>query len=239
VIVICRHLGEVVKGIDPDARVVLIENAPGAGDTKPPAAATDVRAQAGIAPGAPVVLYTGTFEAYQGLDLLYASMRSVLARVPEARLLMVGGHPDQIARARAEAAAAGVDGATVFVGEKPAEEIPLYLQAADALASPRSRGKNTPLKIYQYLRAGRPIVATNLLTHTQVLDAEVAVLTDPTPEAYGEGLVRVLTDRAFAAQVSRAAEHLAATKYTYDAYVAKTREVLSYIPAPSAAEARA
>ena len=36
--------------------------------------------------------------------------------------------------------------------------------------SPRSRGTNTPLKIYQYLRSGKPIVATRLLTHTQVLE---------------------------------------------------------------------
>ena len=238
VIVICRHLGEVVKAIDPDARVVLIENAPGAGDTTPPAGATDVRAQAGVAADAPVVLYTGTFEAYQGLDLLYASMRTVLERVPHARLLMVGGHPDQIARARVEAAAAGVEGATVFVGEKPAEDIPRYLHAADVLASPRSRGKNTPLKIYQYLRAGRPIVATNLLTHTQVLDDQVAVLTDPTPGAYGDGLARALTDRDLAARVSRAAQHLATTKYTYDAYLARTRDVLAHIAAALAVKAR-
>ena len=239
IIVICRHLGEVVKGIAPDARVVLIENAPGAGDTKAPAEAIDVRAQAGIAADAPLVLYTGTFEAYQGLDLLYAAMRTVLNRVPQARLLMVGGHPDQIARAKVEAAAAGVDESTIFAGEKPAEDMPLYLQAADVLASPRSRGKNTPLKIYQYLRAGRPIVATNLLTHTQVLDDQIAVLTDPTPEAYGDGLTRALTDRDLAARVSRAAADLAATKYTYEAYLERTREVLSYIPAPPAAEVRA
>jgi glycosyltransferase involved in cell wall biosynthesis len=239
VIVICRHLGDVVKGIDPAARVVLIENAPGAGDTTPPGASADVRAEAGIAADAPLVLYTGTFEAYQGLDLLYASMRIALARVPHARLLMVGGHPDQIARAREEARAAGVEGATVFVGEQPSERIPDYLSAASVLASPRSRGKNTPLKIYQYLRAGRPIVATNLLTHTQVLDDQVAVLTDPTPDAYGDGLARALTDRDLAARVSAAAAQLAATKYTYDAYLAKTREVLALIPTPGGAEARA
>lgn len=239
VIVICRQLGDIVRGIDPGANVVLIENAPGSGDTTPPTPVLDVRAQAGIAADAPLVLYTGTFEAYQGLDLLYASMRTVLARVPQARLLMVGGHPDQVARARAEAASAGVAPATIFVGEQPSEQMPAYLQAADVLASPRSRGKNTPLKIYQYLRAGRPIVATNLLTHTQVLDQQVAVLTDPTPEAYGDGLARALTDRALADRLSRAAADLAATKYTYQAYLDRTREVLAFIPLHPAAEARA
>jgi glycosyltransferase involved in cell wall biosynthesis len=229
IIVICPHLEDVARAIAPAANIVLIENAPGSGDTTAAAGPNEVRAAAGVSADAPVVLYTGTFEAYQGLDLLYAAMRHVIARVPAARLLMAGGHPDQVARARAEAAAAGVGDATVFVGERPSEEIPRYLEAADVLASPRSRGKNTPLKIYQYLRAGRPIVATNLLTHTQVLDPTVAHLADPTPEAFGQAIVEVLQDRDLAARLSAAARHMAETKYTYEAYVEKTRQAVSWL----------
>jgi glycosyltransferase involved in cell wall biosynthesis len=225
VIVICRHLEDVARGIAPDAHIVLIENAPGSGETA--AAGTgNVRAAAGVPAGAPMVLYTGTFEAYQGLDLLFASMRPVLTKRPDARLVMAGGHPDQVERAKRDAAAMGVGAATVFVGERPADEIPAYLEASDVLVSPRSRGKNTPLKIYQYLRSGRPIVATNLLTHTQVLDPTVAELTEPTAEAFGAGILRVLEDREYAASLSRAARTLADTRYTYEAYVQRTREAL-------------
>ncbi|MCU0249011.1 MAG: glycosyltransferase family 4 protein [Vicinamibacterales bacterium] len=239
VIVICRHLEEVARAIEPRAHVVLIENAPGSGDTVPKPGLGDIRAAAGVPAGAPMVLYTGTFEAYQGLDLLFAAMKPVLARLPAARLVLAGGHADQIARARLDAAAVGVGAATVFVGERPADEIPAYLEAADALVSPRSRGKNTPLKIYQYLRSGKPIVATNLLTHTQVLDATVAELTDPTPEAFGAGILRVLRDRDHAAAISKAARSLADTRYTYEAYVERTREALRPIAArAAAAEAR-
>ena len=72
----------------------------------------------------------------------------------------------------------------IFAGQRPAEEIPAFLDAADVLVSPRSTGTNTPLKIYQYLRSGRPIVATRLLTHTQVLDDDVAILTQATAEGF-------------------------------------------------------
>jgi glycosyltransferase involved in cell wall biosynthesis len=231
VIVICRHLEEVARGLSPGAHIVLIENAPGSGGASACAAPVEVRAKAGIPDGAPLVLYTGTFEAYQGLDLLFGAMSVVVDALPEARLLLAGGHPDQVERARHEADQAGIGQAIVFVGERPADEIPEYLAAADVLVSPRSRGKNTPLKVYQYLRSGTPIVATNLLTHTQVLDATVAELTDPTPEAFGAGIVRVLRDREHAGRLSRAALALADARYTYEAYVARTREALVPIAA--------
>jgi glycosyltransferase involved in cell wall biosynthesis len=238
VIVICRHLEDVARAIDPNGHIVLIENAPGSGETTRPASPNPVRSRAGIADGVPLVLYTGTFEAYQGLDLLYDAMRVVVAQYPDARLLLAGGHPDQVARARTEAERAGVGSATVFVGERPSEEIPLYLEAADVLVSPRSRGMNTPLKIYQYLRAGRPIVATNLVTHTQVLDSSVAVLTDPAPQAFGEGIVSVLRDRDLAAGLSHRAGRLAETRYTYEAYLGRTREAVDPIAGAAAGEAR-
>jgi glycosyltransferase involved in cell wall biosynthesis len=186
-----------------------------------------VRQHAGIPAGTPLVVYTGTFEAYQGLDLLFSAMRVVVADRPDARLLLAGGHPDQVERARAEADRAGIGPATVFVGERPAGEIPSYLAAADVLVSPRSRGKNTPLKIYQYLRAGRPIVATNLLTHTQVLNPGVAELTDPTPAAFAAGILHVLQDREHALRLGAGAARLADAEYTYEAYVARTRDAIA------------
>ena len=237
VIVICRHLEDVARAIAPGAHVVLIENAPGAGGTAGAPATLDVRAAAGVPPGAPIILYTGTFEAYQGLDLLFAAMRPVLAACPDARLVMAGGHADQVERARREAERQGIAAATVFVGERPAGEIPAYLAAADVLVSPRSRGKNTPLKIYQYLRSGKPIVATNLLTHTQVLDSSVAELTDATADAFGAGILRVVRDREHGAALSRAAQALADTRYTYGAYVDRTREALRPIAGRLAPEA--
>ena len=81
-------------------------------------------------------------------------------------------------RRKARARAAGARRVMVFTGQQPAREIPGFVQAADLLVSPRIRGTNTPLKIYSYLRSGKPIVATNLLTHTQVLTPEIARLVD-------------------------------------------------------------
>jgi glycosyltransferase involved in cell wall biosynthesis len=235
VIVICKYLGDLVKTIDPNARIVLIENAPGSGDVAPvDGARAAIRGKYGIAADAPLLLYTGTFEAYQGLDLLFAAMRVVKQARPDARLMLVGGHADQIAAASIDARQAGVDDVTVFTGEQPSTDIPRFLDAADALVSPRSRGKNTPLKIYQYLRAGRPIVATDLLTHTQVLDPTIACLAEATPEGYGAACLRVIADTAYAGALSAEAARVAETRYTYEAYREKTKAVLALATEPIA-----
>lgn len=228
VIVICPALEDTVRAIDPGARIVLIENAPGSGEEQPTEAdAAAVRERHQLSPRTPLVLYTGTFEAYQGLDLLFAAMAQLHRHQPEARLLLAGGKPDQIARARRQADDAGIGEVTVFAGERPAGEIPAYLLASDVLVSPRSRGTNTPLKIYQYLRSGKPIVATRLLTHTQVLDDDTAILTEASPAGFAAGLLTAIADPIRSAAVAANARRLAETKYSYEAYLEKTRRAVA------------
>jgi glycosyltransferase involved in cell wall biosynthesis len=229
VVVICPHLEDVVRGIEPRVPAVLIENAPGSGDAPVAGSGARIRADLGLAPDTPLVLYTGTFEHYQGLDLLFDAARHVAAAQPEARFVLAGGRPDQIEQARAQARRAGVADAVVFAGQRPAEEIPRFLDAADVLVSPRSTGTNTPLKIYQYLRSGRVIVATRLLTHTQVLDDDVSILTPPTPEGFAEGILAALREPERARAIGERARRLAETKYSYEAYLDKTRQACAYL----------
>ena len=229
VIVICAHLQETVRGIEPTVPAVLIENAPGSGDAPVLGSGSSIRAELGLATDVPVVVYTGTFEAYQGLDLLFESARRVAAVRPNVRFVLAGGRSDQHAAARTLAARAGASNVVIFAGQRPPEEIPSFLDAADVLVSPRSSGTNTPLKIYQYLRSGRPIVATRLLTHTQVLDDDVAILTQPTPEAFAEGILSALIQPDRARAIGERARQMAESKYSYDAYLARTRLACAYL----------
>jgi len=232
VIVICPSLEDTVRAIEPHARTVLIENAPGSAEDQATGdQAALVRRALGL-DDSPMVLYTGTFEAYQGLDLLFDSMAVVRGKRPDARLVLAGGKPDQIAGAQAQARAKGIDAVTIFAGERPASEIPAYLLASDVLVSPRSRGTNTPLKIYQYLRSGRPIVATRLLTHTQVLSDDTAILTGATAEEFAAGIIAALNDPARSAAVGERARALADTKYSYEAYLERTRQACAALVEP-------
>jgi glycosyltransferase involved in cell wall biosynthesis len=112
--------------------------------------------------------------------------------------------------------------------------MPSYLLAADVLVSPRSRGTNTPLKIYQYLRSGKPIVATRLVTHTQVLSDRTAILTGATAREFAAGILDALNDPRRAADVSRCARELAETTYSYEAYLERTRQACAALVPPAA-----
>jgi hypothetical protein len=81
-----------------------------------------------------------------------------------------------------------------LVGTLPSPMVPACLMAADVLVSPRERGRNTPLKIFSYLRSGRPIVATDIASHTQVLDEWSSVLVPPTAPGLALGIRSLLDE---------------------------------------------
>jgi glycosyltransferase involved in cell wall biosynthesis len=234
VIVICPHLEETVRAIDASVPTVLIENSPGSGASPVAGTGSRIRTELGLAEGSPMVLYTGTFEVYQGLDLLFDAAAHVARARPDVRFVLAGGQPDQIAKAKSQAASAGAAGALVFAGQRPADEIPAFLDAADVLVSPRSSGTNTPLKLYQYLRSGRPIVATRLLTHTQVLDDEVAILAEPTAGSFGDAILQAIASPERSRAMGERARHLAETKYSYDAYLNRTRKACALLAGETA-----
>lgn len=225
VITICQELQDTVTHMGVGDRSLLIENVMG-GDVDDPPSRTpaEVRETWGIAASAPLALYTGTFEAYQGVDMLIDAAAIVAKRRPDARVVVVGGEPAQVEAAKARAASTGADRVMVFTGQQPAREIPGFVQAADLLVSPRIRGTNTPLKIYSYLRSGKPIVATNLLTHTQVLTPQIALLVDPKPEPFAAAILELVDNPDRRTLLSEAARAVADEKYSRESYLRRTAE---------------
>ena len=225
VITICQELQDTVAGMGAGERALLIENVMGGDvDEAPSQSAAAVRATWGIAADAPLALYTGTFEPYQGVDMLIEAAAMVAKRRPDARVLVVGGEPAQVDAARGRAAAAGASAVMVFTGQQPAKDIPGFVQAADLLVSPRIRGTNTPLKIYSYLRSGKPIVATNLLTHTQVLTPDIARLVEPRPEPFADAMLQLIDQPGERARLAAAANAVAQEKYSRASYLRRTAQ---------------
>ena len=223
VITICQELQDSVVAAGAGDRAFLIENVMGGDMTsvaEDPGVAQDVRADYEIRPDQSLILYTGTFEEYQGLELLTDAAACLARSCPAGRILVVGGEPEQVARARHRADSIGSP--MVFVGQRPPEEIPGFIEACDILVSPRVSGTNTPLKIYSYLRSGRPIVATDLRTHTQVLTSDTALLVPPDPESLAAGLLALIQSPEKRTALSEAARKLSETRYSRDMYISRT-----------------
>jgi glycosyltransferase involved in cell wall biosynthesis len=233
VIAICPALQDHVRDSGYKGPLALIENTLDF-DVPPPApeAVEAVRQRLDLG-DAPVVVYTGTLEEYQGLELLIAAMPRVLESVSGARLVVVGGIGSQIARLRRLATDRTVADAIRFVPAVPPEQVPLYHELADVLVTTRARGTNTPLKLYQYLRSGRPIVATDIRSHTQVLDPTVAELVRLDPGAIAAGLARILLDPVRGQALAAAAAKLAEERYSDAHYMRSLEDLLAALPIPA------
>ena len=227
VITICPALEEYVKKIAPNIPQVMIENVSIEGD---PQAVSDEALQrfkdAHGLNNEKIVLYVGTFEPYQGLDVLIAAAAQVISNSSNVIFLMIGGTPDQVQHYQRSATERGIAAFFRFTGSKPPDDIPQAIRLSRVLVSPRILGTNTPLKIYSYLHSGRPIVATNLPTHTQVLNGDIAVLVDPNPEAMAKGIGTLLDNTVLAEELGARAKKHFESHYNLEGFVQKTKKVL-------------
>jgi glycosyltransferase involved in cell wall biosynthesis len=226
VIAVCRALEDIVREGDPGKLVARIEDVSlldgGTGPAGPIGGTMDPPLPEAPRPWA---LYVGNLERYQGIDLLLAAWRHAVGRGAPGTLVVVGGAEAHVALYRRRAEESGLTPRVRFAGPRPVASQGAVLAAADVLVSPRTLGFNTPMKIYSYLDSGKPIVATRLPTHTQVLDDEVAVLTDPQPAAFGEALASLLGDPARARRLGEAGRARARREYTPEAF---RRKVLDF-----------
>jgi glycosyltransferase involved in cell wall biosynthesis len=234
VITICPDLADyVTQQIDDPAKHFLIENSifEPVRLRHPPKTAAPGNSQAKpfeIPAPARTVVYAGTFESYQGIDLLIEAFRLVRAKNPEAFLVLVGGTPEQVAKYRSLAGPA-LSGACIIherVDQALAKEL---IAGAAVQMSPRISGTNTPLKVYEQLASGVPLVATDIYSHTQVLNREVAYLVAPSPDEMARGILEALADGRDGNPKTQAAQALYAAKYSRPIYEGKVERLLERI----------
>ena len=224
VIAICPDLETTVKSLVPDKHVFMIENVAvdEALSQATPTHAAQLRTQLKLGDG-PVLVYTGTFESYQGIDLVLRSATIVRSEFPTAQYVFAGGKPEQIEKQRQLAQQLDISDIVSFVGQRPLEEMPKYMAMADILLSPRSNGTNTPLKLYTYLRSGKPILATSIVSHTQILSPEIAVLVQPTAEGLAQGALSLLREPQQAHSLGERGRQFAEEQYSWNAFLEKNR----------------
>jgi glycosyltransferase involved in cell wall biosynthesis len=226
VITVGADLEEYVKQVDPTIHVVMIENiALHAYETHvTPAAVAELSEKLNLSGRLPIV-YTGTYERYQGLDMALECVDIVVKQYPSVIFLFVGAKNQQAKEWTEKAKEMNLQDHVLFLDVVPPEESMVFLAYAAVLISPRLNGTSTPLKIYSYLHAGKPIVATNIKSHTQVLDLNTAMLVAPDKDAFAEGIIRVLQDPELAQCLGTNALHYAQEKFNYQSYMSKVGQI--------------
>lgn len=224
-----------VRDINPEVPMEMIENLPLGNNRVSEKAIKKLRKTLYIDDKIAIV-YTGTFERYQGVELLIESAKIVETQYPETVFILVGGKSNQIENYQKLVTNLGLSDSIRFMGPLPVEEANVYLQLADILVSPRIEGTSVPLKIYTYLSVGKPIIATNLVAHSLVLDEKTAVLVEPTKEAFSEGLMKLIGDEKLRSLLGDQSKKLAEEKYSEANYLAKLGRIYEVFQTASASQ---
>ncbi|MEP7325699.1 MAG: glycosyltransferase family 4 protein [Gemmatimonadota bacterium] len=186
-----------------------------------------LRASLALSPGQRIVLYSGTFERYQGLNLLLKAIARVQETNPEAVFVLIGVDGER-ASARIQRLAEGIPGDRLrLIKRQPRRSMPAWLALADLLVSPRLFGGNLPLKIFDYMAAGRPIIATDIPSHRSVLTEERALLVSPRVEALAEAISDLLGDPERAGRLATLAQSYAREHLGWSRFVTSVQQLYS------------
>lgn len=165
-----------------------------------------------------IVLYVGSFAVYQGIELLFGAIPDVCRQEARVRFVVIGGSPEEIEARRKRLRENDCEEAVIFAGKIPPDELPAYLAAADILLSPRISGTNTPLKLLDYLKAGRCILATDNEANRQILDETSAFFVPPDVHAFVAGVVTLAREGERREELARQGATLIRDVYNYDEF---------------------
>lgn len=167
--------------------------------------------------GEALALYVGNLGYYQGIELLLEAVALLGPDIP-CKFVIVGGPEDARGRLELRTEQLGIADRVLLPGPRPVEQLGILMAQADILLSPRLEGVNTPMKVYAYMQSGVALLATDIRSHSQVLDHTTAELVPVTPEGLAAGIRRLLADPDRRRQIGESARQLALREYTPAAY---------------------
>ena len=180
----------------------------------------------------PVFLYVGNFGPHQGIDLMIAAFHYHQRSGNGGSLVIAGGQSDEVRKL------ARINPEIRFLGTVDPQRLPELYREADVLVAPRKSGSNTPMKIYDYMHSGKPIVATNLRTHTQVLDEECAILVPGSVEGLADGMRQAVTDQRHSVKIGRRAQERVESITSEEIFRERLRQAVAQATGNTAGETK-
>jgi glycosyltransferase involved in cell wall biosynthesis len=165
-----------------------------------------------------VATYVGSFARYQGIDLLFEAIPTALRADPDLQVVIIGGTDQEIAERTLPLQQLGLTDRVQFLGKVDPEQLPAYLRASDILLSPRISGHNTPLKLLDYFKAGRAIVATDVEANRLLLDEQTAAFAPPDAEFFGTVLAETAPNPDLRRELAAHSQEKIRTTYNVENY---------------------
>ena len=240
VLAVCQTLADDIQAYQPHKVAIipdisLLNNAQALNEADPLREQLDIHGE--------LLMYVGNLASYQGIDLLLASFAQALesrsssaSSTPLPHLVIVGGAESDIEKYRAQAQTLGIAQHAHFIGPKPIGQLKHYLAQADIVVSPRTQGTNTPMKLYSYLDSGKALLATDLPTHNQVLQAHtvtapIGLVAQPNAKAFANAMLQLIEDAELRANLGSAAKDYIAKEHTYSAFSRKLTALYDWVEA--------
>jgi len=188
-----------------------------------------VRAQLGLS-NQPVVMFVGGFQPWHGLENLVESFAQVVRLVPEAILLLVGDGPIRSAIEQ-KSAELGLADRVIITGFVPHDRIPEMLAIADVVTAPYPRLPEemwfSPLKLYEYMAAGKAIVASKEGQISDVIqDGCTGLLVEAGDvEGLAQALIKLLEAPAERERLGQNARRQAVKQHSWEQYIRRLEEI--------------
>jgi glycosyltransferase involved in cell wall biosynthesis len=186
----------------------------------------------------PVIMWVGGFYPWHDLDLLIESFTRVLQKQPKARLVLVGEGQTRSVVAQ-KIMRNGLRHAVIMTGAIAHTKVPEMVSIAEvavvpAAPVPASRGgTGTPLKLFEYMAAGKAIVATALNQATEVIqDGHNGLLVEAGDvNGFAEAMLALLDDSVKRGRLGQNARQHAVEQYSWEKYTKRLEEIyLSVVP---------
>jgi glycosyltransferase involved in cell wall biosynthesis len=192
-----------------------------------------VRNRLGLADD-PVVMFVGGFYLWHDLGLLVESFGDVLKNTPDAKLVLVGdGRTRSLVDQLVEEN--GLKQAVLMTGPVEHHQIPEMLAIASVAVAPNisffDGHGGSPLKIYEYMAAGKAIVATRTGQVAEVIqDQRNGILVEAgNRDQLAEAMIRLLTDSHFRERVGQEARRQAVAQHSWTQYARQLESIYSSI----------
>lgn len=208
----------VARSVEPE-RIVVAPNGVDTDRFRPDLSGEEVRERYAL--GSDLVIgFVGTFGPWHGAGVLARAFVSLAARIPRLRLLLIGDGEERpvVEQLLAEQIA---ERRAVLAGAVAADAVPVHLAACDVLVAahvPNPDGSEffgSPTKLFEYMAAGRAIVASRLGQLAEVLDHErTALLVEPgNPDDLARAIERLVRDAGLRVGLAEAARKAAVDRH--------------------------